>query len=223
MQSDNMVSNSPKSSPPVMLDERYKAALESHNHEFRTLGERASIFGVVQSILIGASVLTLTNQQIFGYIFPFLFSGLVFIGALFCLLHFGAGHMGADSAFRWRQYMRFIEQNQSDMPWVWFYTKYEEKYGNKRALEMLPLPSNWLYPPTIFLFMWLIASVYIPGRILFDNSFAVSSYRPAVFVTSIAIGAFVLAVFCLLSCKTIASLKNFIQVIRNILLSKKEG
>jgi len=104
-----------------------------------------------------------------------------------------------------------IEQNNPDMPLAWFYASYQKKYGNKRALEELPLPSNWLYPPTIFIFIWLIASVYVPGRIMFDNSFAVSSYRPAVFVISIIIGVFVLAVFCWLSCKTITSLKMFIS------------
>ncbi len=62
MENNNMTSNSSESSPPAMIDERYKAALESHNHEFRTLGERASIFAVVQSILLGALVLILTNQ-----------------------------------------------------------------------------------------------------------------------------------------------------------------
>ena len=108
-----MVSGSSERPISLTPDECYKIALEHYANEFRTLGERASIFAVVQSILIGASVLILTNQAAFGYIFPYVFSGMVAIGALFCLLHFGAGRMGADSAFRWRQYMRSYRAKQS--------------------------------------------------------------------------------------------------------------
>lgn len=92
--------------------------------------------------------------------------------------------------------MRSIEQNQPDMPWAWFYAKYQEKYGNKRALEKLPLPSNWLYPPTIFISIWLIASAYIPSRIMIDETFAVASIRPLAFVLSIIAGVVVLGILC---------------------------
>ena len=47
MKNDNVGSKGLGSSLPVMIDERYKAALESHNNEFRTLGERARIFALV--------------------------------------------------------------------------------------------------------------------------------------------------------------------------------
>ena len=208
---------------PLTPDECYRIALQHYANEFRTLGERANVFAVVQSILIGASALILINQGAFGYIFPYMFSGMVAIGTLFCLLHFLAGRMGAANVFAWTQYMRSIEQSYPNLPLAWFYASYEKRYGDKKALKELPLPSNWLCPPAIFLLIWFIASAYIPSRVLIDCGFAVGSHRPAVLAISIAIGVCILILFCLLIRKTIACSKMFKSVIKHSLLSRDEG
>jgi len=173
--------------------ERYNAALELHNHEFRTLGERSNLFAVIQSILISALVLIMIGQEEFGYVFPYTVAGISLVGAIICFLHYKSGLSGSENAFLWRQYMLSIENDVSDtppdnMPWKWFH----DKYRGPGSLKKFPLPTAWLFTPTIFMFVWFLASAYIPVRIWFDISFASSSIRQVAFIISIAISVSVL-------------------------------
>jgi len=172
--------------------ERYNAALELHNHEFRTLGERSNLFAVIQSILISALFLIMIGQDEFGYIFPFTVAGISLVGAIICFLHYKSGLSGAENAFLWRQYMLSIENDVSNtppenMPWKWFH----HKYRGPGSLKKFPLPTAWLFTPTVFTAVWLLASAYIPVRIGVDPSFASSSIRLAASVFSIVIAAIV--------------------------------
>jgi hypothetical protein len=170
--------------------ECYNAALELHNHEFRTLGERSSLFVVIQSILIGGLALTITGQGVFGYIFPYTVPGISLVGAIICLIQYKSGLSGSENAFLWRQYMLSIEHDtcdaaQNNMPWNWFYNRYR----GPGSLKKFPLPSVWLYTPTVFTVVWSFASAYIPIRILFDTSFAISSNRQVALIISAIIFA----------------------------------
>ena len=178
--------------------ERYNAALELHNHEFRTLGERSSLFVVIQSILIGGLALTITGQEVFGYVFPYIVPGISLVGAIICFIQYKAGLSGSENAFLWRQYMLSIENDASDtpqdnMPWQWLC----RRYSNPGLLKKFPLPSAWLYIPTIFMFVWFGASAYTPIRILFDASFALSSNRQVALIISAIIlaGVVILLLF----------------------------
>ena len=177
--------------------EYYNAALELHNHEFRTLGERSSLFAVIQSILISALALIITGQWVFGYIFPYTVSGISLVGAIICLIQYKSGLIGSENAFLWRQYMLSIEGDACDtpqnMPWHWF----QHRYSNPGLLRKFPLPSVWLYTPTVFMFVWFFASAYIPIRILFDTTFALSSNRQVVLIISaiISISVVILLLF----------------------------
>lgn len=173
--------------------EYYNIALELHNHEFRTLGERSSLFAVIQSILISALALIITGQWLFGYIFPYTVPGISLVGAIICFIQYKSGLSGSENAFLWRQYMLSIENNSSDrpkdnMPWHWFY----DRYSGPGSLKKFPLPSVWLYTPTIFMFVWFGASAYIPIRIFLDTSFASTSNRQIALIISIIISASVL-------------------------------
>lgn len=77
----------------------YNAAVQFHNHEYRTLGERTNLLLIVQSILVSAFVFVLVGQQSLHYIVPYVLSGIVFVGALFCYLHHESGRKGSRSAF----------------------------------------------------------------------------------------------------------------------------
>ena len=178
--------------------EYYNVALELHNHEFRTLGERSSLFTVIQSILITALTLIITGQWVFGYIFPYTVPGISLVGAIICFIQYKAGLSGSENAFLWRQYMLSIENNssdepQDDMPWHWFCNR----YTGPGSLKKFPLPSVWLYTPTIFMFVWFGASAYVPIRVFFDPSFASSSNRQIAVIISIVISAivFILLIF----------------------------
>ena len=173
--------------------ERYNAALELHNHEFRTLGERSNLFAVIQSILISALALIMIGQEEFGYIFPYMVAGVSLVGAIICFLQYKSGLSGSENAFLWRQYMLSIENDVSDtpsdnMPWKWFY----DRYRGPGSLKKFPLPSAWLYTPTIFMLVWFVASAYIPVRIWFDTSFASSSIRQVALIISLIISVSVL-------------------------------
>ncbi len=170
--------------------ERYNAALELHNHEFRTLGERSNLFAVIQSILISALILIMIGQEEFGYVFPYAVAGISLVGAIMCFLHHKSGLSGSENAFLWRQYMLSIESDVSDtppddMPWKWFH----DKYRGPGSLKKFPLPTAWLFTPTIFMCVWFVASAYIPVRIGFDTGFAENSGRLAAFVFSATIAA----------------------------------
>lgn len=176
--------------------EYYNAAMELHNHEFRTLGERSSLFAVIQSILISALALIITGQWMFGYIFPYTVPGISLVGAIFCLIQYKSGLSGSENAFLWRQYMLSIECDARDippnnMPWHWFY----HRYSNPGLLRKFPLPSVWLYTPTVFMFVWSCASAYIPLRISFDTTFALSSNRQVALIISAIISAGVVILF----------------------------
>lgn len=165
--------------------ECYNAALELHNHEFRTLGERSSLFAVIQSILISGLALTIIGQEVFGYIFPYTVPGISLIGAIICLIQYKSGLSGSENAFLWRQYMLSIENDtcdapQNNMPWHWF----QHRYSNPGLFKKFPLPSVWLYTPTVFMVVWFLASAYIPSRALFDTTFALSSNRQVALVIS---------------------------------------
>lgn len=165
--------------------EYYNAALELYNHEFRTLGERSSFFVVIQSILISALALTITGQGVFGYIFPYTVPGMSLVGAIICLIQYKSGLSGSENAFLWRQYMLSIENDvcdtpQNDMPWHWF----QRRYSNHGLFKKFPLPSVWLHTPTLLMFVWFLASAYIPIRIWFDTTFALSSNRQVALIIS---------------------------------------
>jgi hypothetical protein len=173
--------------------EYYNTALELHNHEFRTLGERSNLFAVIQSILISASALIIIGQREFGYIFPYTVSAISLVGAIICFLQYKSGLSGSENAFLWRQYMLSIESHASDrpkdnMPWHWFY----RRYSGPGTLNKFPLPSVWLYTPTLFMFVWSGVSAYIPIRIWFDTTFATSSNRHLTLILSAVIGAIIL-------------------------------
>ena len=176
--------------------ERYNAALELHNHEFRTLGERSNLFAVIQSILISALVLIMIGQEEFGYIFPYTVAGVSLVGAIICFLQYKSGLSGSENAFLWRKYMLSIENEVSgtpsdNMPWKWFH----DRYRGPGSLKKFPLPSAWLYTPTIFTLVWLVGSAYIPARIWFDTSFALSSFRQVALIISLTISVGVLILF----------------------------
>jgi len=178
--------------------EYYNAALELHNHEFRTLGERASLFTVIQSILISALALIIIGQEVFGYIFPYMVPGISLVGAIICFIQYKSGLSGSENAFLWKQYMLSIENDayntiQDNMPWHWFY----HRYSNPRLLKKFPLPSVWLYTPIIFMVVWFFASAYIPIRIQFDTTFALSSNQQVALIISaiISVSVLILLVF----------------------------
>ena len=185
--------------------ERYNTALELHNHEFRTLGERSNLFAVIQSILIGALILMMIGQNEFGYISPYAIAGISFVGAIMCLLHHKSGLSGSENAFLWRQYMLSMENNVSDtprgdMPWKWFH----DRYKGPGSLEKFPLPTAWLFTPTIFMCVWFVASAYIPAKIGFDADLAENTGHLAAFIFSATIAA---TVFRLLSFLIVQSAK----------------
>jgi len=185
-----MTTARPRPRPPLKTQEAYNAAVQLYNQEFRTLGERTTAFLIVQSILVAAFVTVLiipapTIEETLPYAFYLVLIGIIVVGILFCVLYYLAGRSGAQAAFRWRQYMLYIEHNQQDTPWNWVYNYCDEehkKHGEppqKRKvytwlrnlftrlqcerclLERPPLPSAWLFSPAIFLMVWASAIIYI--------------------------------------------------------------
>ena len=170
----------------------YNTAVQLHNHEFRTLGERSNLLIVAQSILITAFVFILAWQSNFPYVFPYVASGIIMVGIIFCVLHHCSGRIGAQAAFKWRQYMRDeIEREDTNGPW-----HYLERNADRLLLDRLPLPSSWLFTPTIFLATWFAASLYIPVRLLIDENFAVASCRCLACAVSIIILIIALLALC---------------------------
>ena len=189
------------------MDNRYyEYAVQLHNQEFRTLSERANSTLIVQSILISGLILILIYEKnIFGYILPYVITGIVFIGGLIAFLLNISGKEGAQAAFAWRRYMRRLEEGEIVKPYKWFYGHYKDtrrdrNERDKGLISKLPLPYHWIAMPSILLFIWTIASLYVPMRIQFDSSFAIESCRCVAFWMSIAVsiivGLFFICVLC---------------------------
>lgn len=189
-------------SPRVSLNPRdvYNIAVQLHNHEFRTLGERASLILIAQSILLSAFVYVLVGEGTLHYLFPYVLSAIAFVGAVFCVLLHEAGRNGSRSAFAWKQYMRAIEAGGKLKPWDWYYMHYRDIESSRTPhdrdlLKKLPLPFAWLAVPGVFSGVWFLASLYVPIRWIFDDSFALDSCRVGVIVFSAFVVAGVTAVF----------------------------
>jgi len=159
----------------------YEYAVQLHNQEFRTIGERANSALIVQSILISGIILILINEKnIFGYIYPYVVTGIILIGALISFFLHMSGQEGAKSAFLWRRYMRRLEAGERSKPWNWFYKHHNDsrevrREGDSGLISKFPLPYSWIIIPLILLGIWSIASLYIPIRINFDSSFPTES------------------------------------------------
>jgi len=156
----------------LKISDYYKAAVDLHNQEFRTLGERANAFLITQSILVAAFVYIVKSQNLVGR--EFIAWGIILAGIWLCLVYCLAGSSGSQAAFRWRQYMLSLEKQ--DGPWGWFYARYHHKYNGKGIrhfllqfccerclLERSPLPIVWLITPAIFFAVWFGATYYIVG------------------------------------------------------------
>lgn len=156
-----MNTEEPIPEPPLTQAESYNTAIQLHNQEFRTLGERTNSFLIVQSILVAAFVMIRVNPELFPYAFPLISGGISMVGILFCVLHYSAGKLGSQTAFRWRQYMLHIENRHPDAPWNWFYKDCKDAGLERRLLDKSPLPSAWLISPAIFFLVWLGAIAYI--------------------------------------------------------------
>ncbi|MBA7468520.1 MAG: hypothetical protein GH158_05555 [Dehalococcoidia bacterium] len=166
-------------------ESHYNAAVQLHNQEFRTLGERTTAFLIIQSILIAGFFTVLVNPTWFPSAFPFIILGISIAGVLFCISHHISGKTGSQAAFKWKQYMLYIENKRQDAPWNWVYnccSDNHEKHGEPRKrnlfrrllcrrclLERSPLPSSWITTPAIFLMVWFCASLYVVVRLLLPN------------------------------------------------------
>ncbi len=160
----------------------YNAAVQLHNNEFRTLGERANAFLLTQSILIAAFFLIRINQEEATIPFVIITMVVILIGIAFCVLHIRAGRSGAYAAYGWRKYMLHLENKYPDAPWNWFSKYFEDKSkkaegancfikfygkhlwwltGEGSLAKCLPLPSSWLFSPPLFLLVWTGATAYI--------------------------------------------------------------
>lgn len=159
---------------PLTQPESYNVALQLHNQEFRALGERTGAFLLIQSVLVAAFVTVLVSQNTFAYAFEFIALGIGLVGILYCIIHNHAGSSGSQAAFRWRQYLRSIENNQENTPWNWVYEhcphtchgrgiiRFLTQLRCERCLlEKSPLPTTWLVSPAIFLLAWIVALVYV--------------------------------------------------------------
>jgi len=175
--SNKGVSNPASKEPPSAAETHnyYNAAVQLHNNEFRTLGERANTFLLTQSIFIAGLVLLLINLKKVPIAFDIIAMGIIVTGVMFCLLHIRAGRSGAIAAYGWRKYMLHLEKryNYPDKPWRRFseYTYKKDKPTNcclKKLwrkylswltkegdfVKCLPLPSIWLFSPIMFLVVW---------------------------------------------------------------------
>lgn len=139
----------------------YSAAVQFYNQELIVIGQRTMAFLIVQSILVAAFVTILINPNLFPYAFPLIAGGISIVGILFCVLHYLAGQLGSQAAFRWRQYMRRIENEHPDATWNWFHRECEGTGLERQLLDKPPLPSTWLISPVIFFLVWLGAIAYI--------------------------------------------------------------
>jgi len=168
--------------PPLSPVESYNAALQLHNNEFRTLGDRANTFLLTQSILFAALILILVNYGNVPIPLDITIMGIILLGILFCMLYIRAGRSGAYAAYGWRKYLLHLENKHPDAPWNWFSEYFENK--TKKAKEAnrcitkfyrehlwwitdeghlakcLPLPSSWLFSTSAFLVVWTVATAY---------------------------------------------------------------
>ena len=156
-----MITQNQEQRAPLSPADEYNVALQLHNQEFRTLGERTNAFLIVQSLLVAAFAMIRINPELFPYAFPLITGGISIVGILFCFLHYGAGRLGSRAAFRWRQYMIRVENHHPDAPWSWFYGETQCARCERRLLNKPPLPSAWLISPAIFFLVWLAAIAYI--------------------------------------------------------------
>lgn len=193
-----MTTERPKPRAPFTEAESYNVAVQLHNQEFRTLGERTMAFLIVQSILVAAFVTILTippstMKETLPYAFYPFASGIIVVGISYCFLQYLAGRSGSQAAFRWRQYMRHIENNHPDTPWNWFYADCQHTHSERKfkgwwsrrhcercLLERPPLPSSWLISPAIFLLAWACAIIYIflrciGGRVPLNSALAIGT------------------------------------------------
>ena len=167
-----MTTGSPEPREHLNQADQYNAALQLHNQEFRTLGERANAFLITQSILVAAFVYFATRQNIAAP--EFIAWGVILAGIWLCFVYYLAGKSGSQAALWWREYMRNMENSQQFMPWNWMYNQYTHKHGQERYrnllrrltcercwLERSPLPIVWLITPAIFLAVWGGATYYI--------------------------------------------------------------
>jgi hypothetical protein len=168
----------------------YNAAVQFYNQEIKTLGDRTQAFLIVQSILVAALVALFAYQENFPIAFDFFAFGFILAGILYCLLQSQAGMSGAQAAFRWRQYMFDIENNQRDAPWNSIYEHCPHTCrgrGMRRLctqltcegclLERPPLPSAWLISPSIFIVLWSGASLYLIISYIFAKRIGESCYH----------------------------------------------
>lgn len=150
----------------------YNAAVQFRNEEFRTLGQRVNAFLITQSILVAAFVYMVTSQNLVAP--EFIAWGIILAGIWLCFFYCQAGRSGSQAAFKWREYMRHIENKESLTPWNWLYDHYKHKHGQdtrknlvvrlicqKCWLERSPLPIAWLISPAIFWAVWAGATYYI--------------------------------------------------------------
>lgn len=167
-----MTTENQESREQLHLSERYNAAIQLHNQEFRTLGERNNAFLITQSILVAAFVYIVTSQNLVAP--EFIAWGIILAGIWLCCFYCQAGRSGSQAAFRWRQYMRRMENKQPLTPWNWVYDDSKHKHGQETRrnllrrltcerclLERSPLPIAWLISTAIFLAVWGGATCYI--------------------------------------------------------------
>lgn len=162
--------------------DRYNAAIQLHNNEFRTLGDRANTFLLTQSILFAALILILVNYGNVPIPLDIIIMGVILLGILFCMLYIRAGRSGAYTAYAWRKYLLHLENKHPDAPWNWLSEYFENK--TKKAKEAnccitkfyrehllwitdeghlakcLPLPNSWLFSTSLFLVVWAAATAY---------------------------------------------------------------
>jgi hypothetical protein len=143
--------------------DKYNAAVQFYINEIRTLGERNNAFLIGQSILFVAFVALLTNSGIFPKMIAFIVMGISLVGAAFCILYHRSGKTGAYTALRWREYMLYIETNESNTPWNWFYKDGGKCYNC--LLHRSPLPNTWITTPAIFSVIWALVSLYARTRL----------------------------------------------------------
>jgi hypothetical protein len=155
--------NERPSTPPLPTKDHinfYETALEFYVHEVRTLGERTNAFLVFQSIFVAAVVLLVASKQEFPIAFDILTLGIVFIGAISCILHHMAGKSGAQTSSIWRSILINLEIGQPNAP----LNRFREIYFNNNypsyMLDQIPLPSAWLIYPAIFVGVWVGIFLY---------------------------------------------------------------
>jgi len=115
-----MAAQNSENHPPLEPEDirnYYNAGIQQYNNEFRTLGDRANAFLLIQSILVAALVLIFTNLKEAPIPFGLVAMGIILLGIFFCMLYIRAGRSGAHSAHAWRQYLLHLENENPSAPW----------------------------------------------------------------------------------------------------------